>query len=118
VTNWSNALYFMKELQQRGCRFALDDFGSGLSSFMYLRTLPVDFLKIDGQFVAQVAANPIDRNMVEAICKIGRSLGIFTVAECVESEPVLAELKRIGVDFVQGYYLARPQPIAQLQQGA
>jgi diguanylate cyclase (GGDEF)-like protein/PAS domain S-box-containing protein len=118
VTNWSNALYFMKELQQRGCRFALDDFGSGLSSFMYLRTLPVDYLKIDGQFVAQVAANPIDRNMVEAICKIGRSLGIFTVAECVESEPVLAELKRIGVDFVQGYYLARPQPIAQLLQGA
>ena len=118
VTNWSNALYFMKELQQRGCRFALDDFGSGLSSFMYLRTLPVDYLKIDGQFVAQVAANPVDRNMVEAICKIGRSLGIFTVAECVESEPVLAELKRIGVDFVQGYYLARPQPIAQLPQGA
>jgi diguanylate cyclase (GGDEF)-like protein/PAS domain S-box-containing protein len=118
VTNWSNALYFMKELQQRGCRFALDDFGSGLSSFMYLRTLPVDFLKIDGQFVTQVATNPIDRNMVEAICKIGRSLGIFTVAECVESEPVLAELKLIGVDFVQGYYLARPQPIAQLQQGA
>jgi diguanylate cyclase (GGDEF)-like protein/PAS domain S-box-containing protein len=118
VTNWSNALYFMKELQQRGCRFALDDFGSGLSSFMYLRTLPVDFLKIDGQFVTQVASNPIDRNMVEAICKIGRSLGIFTVAECVESEPVLAELKLIGVDFVQGYYLARPQPIAQLQQGA
>ncbi|HEY1900703.1 MAG TPA: EAL domain-containing protein [Steroidobacteraceae bacterium] len=118
VTNWSNALYFMKELQQRGCRFALDDFGSGLASFMYLRTLPVDYLKIDGQFVAEVASNPVDRNMVEAICKIARSLGIFTVAECVESEPVLAELKRIGVDFVQGYYLARPQPISQLQQGA
>jgi diguanylate cyclase (GGDEF)-like protein/PAS domain S-box-containing protein len=116
VTNWSNALYFMKELQQRGCRFALDDFGSGLSSFMYLRTLPVDFLKIDGQFIAQVAANPVDRSMVEAICKIGRSLGIFTVAECVESEAVLAELRRIGVDFVQGYYLARPQPIANLRQ--
>jgi diguanylate cyclase (GGDEF)-like protein/PAS domain S-box-containing protein len=118
VTNWSNALYFMKELQQRGCRFALDDFGSGLSSFMYLRTLPVDFLKIDGQFVAQVASNPVDRTMVEAICKIGRSLGISTVAECVESETVLAELKRIGVDFVQGYYLAQPRPIAQLLQGA
>jgi diguanylate cyclase (GGDEF)-like protein/PAS domain S-box-containing protein len=118
VTNWSNALYFMKELQQRGCRFALDDFGSGLSSFMYLRTLPVDYLKIDGQFIAQVAANPVDRNMVEAICKIGRSLGIFTVAECVESATVLAELKRIGVDFAQGYYLARPQPIVDLKQGA
>jgi diguanylate cyclase (GGDEF)-like protein/PAS domain S-box-containing protein len=118
VTNWSNALYFMKELQQRGCRFALDDFGSGLSSFMYLRTLPVDFLKIDGQFVAQVASNPVDRNMVEAICKIGRSLGISTVAECVESESVLTELKRIGVDFVQGYHLARPRPIIELVQGA
>jgi diguanylate cyclase (GGDEF)-like protein/PAS domain S-box-containing protein len=117
VTNWSNALYFMKELQQRGCRFALDDFGSGLSSFMYLRTLPVDYLKIDGQFIAQVAANPVDRNMVEAICRIGRSLGIFTVAEWVESETVLAELKRIGIDFVQGYHLARPQPIANLPQG-
>ena len=114
VTNWSNALYFMKELQQRGCRFALDDFGSGLSSFMYLRTLPVDFLKIDGQFVSQVATNPVDRNMVEAICKIGRSLGIATVAECVESESVLEELKRIGVDFVQGYYLARPRPLSEL----
>ncbi|HTV79267.1 MAG TPA: EAL domain-containing protein [Steroidobacteraceae bacterium] len=116
VTNWSSALYFMRELQQRGCRFALDDFGSGLSSFMYLRTLPVDYLKIDGQFIAQVADNPVDRNMVEAICTIARSLGIFTVAECVESEAVLAELKRIGVDFVQGYLLARPQPIAQLPQ--
>jgi len=116
VTNWSNALYFMKELQQRGCRFALDDFGSGLSSFMYLRTLPVDYLKIDGQFIAQVAVNPVDRSMVEAICKIGRALGIFTVAECVESEAVLAELKHIGVDFVQGYYLALPQPIANLHQ--
>ena len=114
VTNWSNALYFMKELQLRGCRFALDDFGSGLSSFMYLRTLPVDFLKIDGQFVTQVAVNPVDRNMVEAICKIGRSLGISIVAECVESESVLTELKRIGVDFVQGYYLARPRPLAEL----
>ncbi len=117
VTNWSNALYFMKELQQRGCRFALDDFGSGLSSFMYLRTLPVDFLKIDGQFVAQVASNPVDRNMVEAICKIGRSLGISTVAECVESESVLTELKRIGVDFVQGYHLARPEPIIETAAG-
>ena len=85
---------------------------------MYLRTLPVDYLKIDGQFIAQVAANPVDRNMVEAICKIGRSLGIFTVAECVESEAVLDELKRIGVDFAQGYHLARPQPIIELLQGA
>jgi Amt family ammonium transporter len=104
----------MRELRARGCKFALDDFGSGVSSFMYLKTLPVDFLKIDGQFISQVAANPIDRSMVEAICKIGKSLGILTVAECVESREVLEQLERIGVDFVQGYYLARPLPVSEL----
>jgi diguanylate cyclase (GGDEF)-like protein/PAS domain S-box-containing protein len=114
VTHLSNALYFMRELRARGCKFALDDFGSGVSSFMYLKTLPVDFLKIDGQFISQVAANPIDRSMVEAICKIGKSLGILTVAECVESREVLEQLERIGVDFVQGYYLARPLPVSEL----
>jgi diguanylate cyclase (GGDEF)-like protein/PAS domain S-box-containing protein len=114
VTNLSNALYFMRELKGRGCRFSLDDFGSGLSSFMYLKTLPVDFLKIDGQFISHVAASPVDRSMVEAISKVGRALGIATVAECVETQDVLAELERIGVDFVQGFYLARPRPIAEL----
>ncbi len=114
VTSLSDAMYFMQELRGRGCRFALDDFGSGLSSFMYLKTLPVDFLKIDGQFVAHVTSSPIDRSMVEAVCNIGRTLGIRTVAECVESQEVLEELRRIGVDFLQGYYLGGPQPIAAL----
>jgi diguanylate cyclase (GGDEF)-like protein len=114
VTNLSNAIYFMRELKARGCRFSLDDFGTGLSSFMYLKTLPVDFLKIDGQFIAQIASDPVDRSMVEAISKVGRALGIATVAECVESAAVLDELRRIGVDFAQGYFVARPAPIAQL----
>jgi diguanylate cyclase (GGDEF)-like protein/PAS domain S-box-containing protein len=114
VTNLSNAIYFMRELKARGCRFSLDDFGTGLSSFMYLKTLPVDFLKIDGQFIAQIASDPVDRSMVEAISKVGRALGIATVAECVESAAVLEELRRIGVDFAQGYFVARPLPIAQL----
>ena len=114
VTNLSSAIYFMRELKARGCRFSLDDFGTGLSSFMYLKTLPVDFLKIDGQFIAQVASDPVDRSMVEAISKVGRALGIATVAECVESAAVLEELRRIGVDFAQGYFVARPLPIAQL----
>jgi diguanylate cyclase (GGDEF)-like protein/PAS domain S-box-containing protein len=70
VTNLSNAIYFMRELKARGCRFSLDDFGTGLSSFMYLKTLPVDFLKIDGQFIAQIASDPVDRSMVEAISKV------------------------------------------------
>jgi diguanylate cyclase (GGDEF)-like protein/PAS domain S-box-containing protein len=115
VTSLSNATFFMRELKARGCKFALDDFGTGLSSFMYLKTLPVDYLKIDGQFITQIATDPVDRSMVEAISKVGRALGIATVAEWVESEAVLDELKRIGVDFAQGYHLARPMPLAQLE---
>jgi diguanylate cyclase (GGDEF)-like protein/PAS domain S-box-containing protein len=114
VTNLADAIHFMRELKTRGCKFALDDFGTGLSSFMYLRTLPVDYLKIDGQFIAQIASDPVDRSMVEAISKVGRALGIATIAECVETAVVLEELKRLGVDFAQGYYIARPAPIAQL----
>ena len=114
VTHLNDAIYFMRELKSRGCKFALDDFGSGLSSFMYLRTLPVDFLKIDGQFIAQIAGNPIDRSMVEAIARIGKALGIATVAECVETAAVLEELRRLEVDYAQGYYIAKPRPIREL----
>ena len=115
VTSLSNVTFFMRELKARGCKFALDDFGTGLSSFMYLKTLPVDYLKIDGQFISQIATDPVDRSMVEAISKVGRALGISTVAEWVENEAVLDELKRIGVDFAQGYHMARPMPLAQLE---
>jgi EAL domain-containing protein (putative c-di-GMP-specific phosphodiesterase class I) len=114
VTSLSNARYLMSELKRRGCRFALDDFGTGVSSFVYLKTLPVDFLKIDGQFISHITHDPVNRSMVEAIGKVGRALGIATVAECVESEAVLSELRRIGVDFAQGYHLAQPLPIAKL----
>jgi len=114
VTSLSNARYLMSELKSRGCKFSLDDFGTGVSSFVYLKTLPVDFLKIDGQFISHVAQDPVNRSMVEAIGRVGRALGIATVAECVETQAVLDELKRIGVDFAQGFYLARPAPIAQL----
>jgi diguanylate cyclase (GGDEF)-like protein/PAS domain S-box-containing protein len=114
VTNLSNATFVMRELKARGCKFALDDFGTGLSSFMYLKTLPVDYLKIDGQFISHVADDPVDRSMVEAICKVGKALSIETVAECVESQAVLDELQRIGVDYAQGYFLARPEPIERL----
>ncbi|MDE2447632.1 MAG: EAL domain-containing protein [Gammaproteobacteria bacterium] len=114
VTNLSNATFVMRELKARGCKFALDDFGTGLSSFMYLKTLPVDYLKIDGQFISHIADDPVDRSMVEAICKVGKALGIETVAECVESQAVLDELERIGVEYAQGYYLAKPEPIERL----
>jgi diguanylate cyclase (GGDEF)-like protein/PAS domain S-box-containing protein len=114
VASLSNARYLMGELKRRGCKFALDDFGTGVSSFVYLKSLPVDFLKIDGQFIQQIAEDAVNRSMVEAIGKVGSALGIATVAECVETEAVLDELKRIGVDFAQGSYLAHPLPIGQL----
>jgi diguanylate cyclase (GGDEF)-like protein/PAS domain S-box-containing protein len=114
VTNLSNATFVMRELKARGCKFALDDFGTGLSSFMYLKTLPVDYLKIDGQFISHVADDPVDRSMVEAIGKVGKALGIETVAECVESQAVLDELQRLGIDYAQGYFLAKPEPIDRL----
>ena len=113
VSNLANAVYFMRELKARGCRFALDDFGSGLSSFMYLKTLPVDYLKIDGQFIAQVARDSVDRSMVEAIAKVGEALGIETIAERVENEATLTVLREIGVDYVQGFHLQRPRPIEE-----
>jgi EAL domain-containing protein (putative c-di-GMP-specific phosphodiesterase class I) len=114
ITSMTQAVYFMQELRRRGCRFALDDFGSGLSSFHYLKTLPVDFLKIDGQFIGNVTSDVVDRSMVEAISQVGRALGIATIAEKVESAEVFAELKRLGVQFAQGYFIAQPAPIELL----
>jgi diguanylate cyclase (GGDEF)-like protein/PAS domain S-box-containing protein len=108
VASLAKATHFMNELRARGCRFALDDFGSGVSSFVYLKNLPVDFLKIDGQFIANVATDPVDRSMVEAIVKIGRAMRVATIAEKVESAAVRAVLKEIGVDYIQGYLLSEP----------
>ncbi|MDE2306093.1 MAG: PAS domain S-box protein [Gammaproteobacteria bacterium] len=112
IANLGNVVYFMRELKARGCHFALDDFGSGLSSFMYLKTLPVDYLKIDGQFIENVTRDPVDRSMVEAISQVGRAMGIQTIAERVDSPEVLEELARLGIGFAQGFHVARPQPIA------
>jgi diguanylate cyclase (GGDEF)-like protein/PAS domain S-box-containing protein len=109
IANLGNAVYFMRELKARGCHFALDDFGSGLSSFMYLKTLPVDYLKIDGQFIENVTRDPVDRSMVEAISEVGRAMGIRTIAERVESAEVLAELSRLGIGFAQGFHIAKPR---------
>ena len=114
VASLSKATFFMHELKARGCRFALDDFGSGVSSFVYLKTLPVDFLKIDGHFAAHVAHDAVDRSMVDAIVKIGRAMQVATIAEKVESAEVLAVLKEIGVDYIQGFHLAEPGAIEEV----
>ena len=109
IANLGNVVYFMRELKARGCHFALDDFGSGLSSFMYLKTLPVDYLKIDGQFVENVTHDRVDRSMIEAISQVAKAMGIQTIAERVESREVLAELGRLGIDYAQGFHIAEPR---------
>ena len=113
IANLSNATRFIKALKQLGCQFALDDFGSGLSSFAYLKNLPVDFLKIDGVFVKGIADDPIDLAMVKSINEIGHAMGKQTIAEFVENKVILDKLKRrdIGVDYAQGYAIGRPQPV-------
>jgi len=115
MTSLAAATHFIRELRTRGCRFSLDDFGSGLSSFMFLKNLPVDYLKIDGQFVHNVAHDPIDRSMVEAITQIGGTMGIATIAERVDSPEVLQQLAEIGVQYAQGHYIAPPQPVEILE---
>ncbi|HYM36433.1 MAG TPA: EAL domain-containing protein [Steroidobacteraceae bacterium] len=116
VANLANVVHFMRELKLRGCMFSLDDFGSGLSSFMYLKNLPVDYLKIDGQFVQNMTADHVDRSMVEAIRQIGHAMGIKTIAERVESAEVLLCLASIGVDYAQGHYVAYPESVEALSR--
>ncbi len=110
IANLTRAINFIRVLRELGCRFALDDFGSGLSSFSYLKNLPVDYLKIDGGFVRDMLDDPIDDAMVQAINQIGHVMRIETIAESVESEAILQRLKEIGVDYAQGYAISPPQP--------
>ena len=111
ISHLPNAVRLMKELQQLGCRFALDDFGAGMSSFNYLKHLPVDYLKIDGSFVMDMLHDPGNRAMVEMIHHIGHVMGKQTIAEFVESQATVEALREIGVDYAQGYALARPVPL-------
>jgi len=115
IGNLSAANQFIAGMRGFGCRLALDDFGSGLSSFGYLKNLTVDFLKIDGVFVRDLINNPVDRSMVEAINRIGHIMHLRTVAEFAENDATLAMLREIGVDFVQGEGVHRPAPMAELE---
>jgi diguanylate cyclase (GGDEF)-like protein/PAS domain S-box-containing protein len=115
ISNLSRVIHFMNTLKKLGCRFSLDDFGSGLSSFTYLKNLPVDYLKIDGQFIRNIADDSVDESMVKAINQVGNAMGIATIAERVETKAVLDKLSELGVAFAQGFYIARPSSVQNFE---
>jgi len=114
ITNLASTVEFIKQLKELGCQFALDDFGAGLSSFSYLKSLPVDYLKIDGGFVQDMLDDPMDAAIVAAVNNIGHVAGLKTVAEFVENTEIMDALGEIGVDYAQGYALAKPAPVEEL----
>ena len=116
VTNLSSALRLVSRLKDVGCRFALDDFGSGVSSFSYLKNIPVDYLKIDGTFVHNIPEDQTDMAMVSSINQVAHIMGIETIAEYVENDGIRAALETLGVDYGQGFALARPEPLDNILQ--
>lgn len=114
ISNLNSAINFITTIKELGCQFALDDFGSGLSSFAYLKNLPVDYLKIDGMFVKDIAVDPIDHAMVKSINEIGQVMGMKTIAEFVENDEIKGMLREIGVNFAQGYGIDKPKPFDEL----
>jgi len=110
ISNLSQSIKFIETLKKIGCCFSLDDFGSGMSSFTYLKNLPVDYLKIDGYFVKNMLTNTVDYAMVKSINEIGHVMGLRTIAEFVENDQIFQELASLGIDYGQGYGIAKPEP--------
>ena len=108
VASLEDTTEFMQAIRSKGCKFALDDFGTGFSSFAYLKYLPVDYVKIDGTFVRDILDDPVDQAMVRSINQISHSMGKKTVAEFVESEDILKQIRLMGVDYAQGYFIGKP----------
>lgn len=114
ISNLSYAKQFIHTLRDKGCSFSLDDFGSGLSSFAYLKNLPVDFLKIDGLFVKDILEDKVDWTMVKSINEVGHVMNKKTIAEFVENQNIFELLKTLGVNYAQGYGIAKPVPLQEL----
>jgi EAL domain-containing protein (putative c-di-GMP-specific phosphodiesterase class I) len=114
IANLGTVVRFMQTLREQGCRFSLDDFGTGLSSLTYLKNLPVDYVKIDGQFIRNVTRDLADQSVVDAIARMAKAFDIQTIAERVESKEVFERLGEIGITFAQGYFVAVPKPITEL----
>ncbi len=111
ISNLSKAAHLIEEIKAMGCSFALDDFGSGMSSFAYLKNLPVDYVKIDGSFIKNIMNDSVDSALVECMNRIGHEIGMQTIAEFVENDSILEKLRGFGVDYAQGYGIAKPSPL-------
>src|SRR5690606_10895944 len=117
IRNFDIASGFMERLRAEGCLLALDDFGTGLSSFSHLRRFPVDFVKIDGDFIRELGREPCNPVFIESIRSVATTLGIETIGECVESAEIIERLAAIGVDYGQGFALGEPAPLTGLATG-
>ncbi len=113
ISNIEEAKVFMRELKKLGCQFSLDDFGAGLSSFGYLKDLPVDYLKIDGKFVRELTRDGVSESMVRAMNHVGKAMGLKTVAEYVQTDAIRERIKSIGLDFAQGFAIEKPRPLSE-----
>jgi len=117
VANLNRVSDFIQKMRALGCRFSLDDFGAGFSSFPYLKKLSVDFLKIDGSFIKQMLKDPMDQATVSAINQVGHAAGMRTIAEWVEDDAIRTRLADMGVDYVQGWGIHKPEPLLRPQAG-
>src|SRR4051794_21176243 len=117
IANMDEAVDFATRLSRLGCGFALDDFGRGFGSFYYLKHLPLNYLKIDGDFVRNLAHNLVDQQVVKAVVQVAKSLGYKTIAEFVQDEATILALKHYGVDYMQGYHVGRPRALNPASSG-
>jgi len=111
IADLQRAMRFISIFKGLGCRFVLDDFGKGVSSYTYLKNLPVDLLKIEGEFIRRMMDDPIEAAIVDSINQVGHVVGLETIAECVETEEIFEAVRKAGIDYAQGYWLARPKPL-------
>jgi EAL domain-containing protein (putative c-di-GMP-specific phosphodiesterase class I) len=111
ISNIDHVMAFMRVLKRLGVRFALDDFGAGMSSFAYIRSLPIDYLKIDGYFIRNIRADNTSRAITAALIGLSRELGLQTVAEAVEDKATRRAVTALGIDYVQGFGIERPRDV-------
>ncbi|RMD68652.1 MAG: EAL domain-containing protein [Gammaproteobacteria bacterium] len=111
ISDMASAQQLVKVLKEQGCRFSIDDFGSGFASFSYIKDFDFDYLKIDGSFVQGMQENELDKLVVDAACRLGHAVGAKVIAEFVDSEAIASALRALGVDYAQGYYFGRPIPL-------